>query len=262
MTEEEINTVVDAEIAQMQQTIDEGNMNVTVTQYTKGGEFVAMQIVFGGIVDAAEVGASFTLTKTTVDQAAFYQMTVRVYDGETEYLNEQGSLYVSDTFISGDLAIQSFDQEPVFLANFNCETSSPDQSTGEVAFTVYNTGELGQESVLVSFSTAKSDVTKDMAISLYTHSGSMEDLKASLTDSSLLTVNFHTVTQPDSGFFTALKGAAPETSVQMLTMSEEELIAYMQVVQQSAMMTFLTVIQNLPPDISNALMQSMGSGSF
>jgi hypothetical protein len=48
----------------------------------------------------------------------------------------------------------------------------------------------------------------------------------------------------------------------MLQMTDEELNAYMQAVQQSMMMTVMTVIQNLPPDISNALMQSMGGSSY
>ncbi len=262
MTQEEIKTVVDAQIGQLQQSIDEGNMNVTVTEYTKGGEFVAMQVVFGGTVDGVEGGASFTLTKTTVDQAKFYQMNVRVYEGETDYLNEQGSLYMSDTFASGNIAINSFDQKPVFLANFSCDRSTPNQTTGEVALTMYNTGATGQESVLLSFNAEHSDAAKDTSFSLYTHDGSIEDLKAAMADASLITINFHTVTQPDSGFFTALQGATPEASTQMLRMSQEELNAYMQAMQQSMMMTVLTVIQNLPPDISNALMQSMGGGSY
>lgn len=262
MTQEEVDAVVDAEISQMQQSIDEGNMNVTVTQYTNNGEFVAMQVVFGGVVDAVEGGASFTVTKTTVDEAKYYQMTFRVYEGETDYLNEQGSLYISDTFKSGNITINSFDQEPVFLADFNCDTFNPEETTGEIAFTVYNTGESGQESVLLSFIAARSDAAKDTSFSLYTHSGSMEDLKAAMVDSSLISVNFHTVTQPDSGFFAALQGATPEASVQMLQMTDEERNAYMQAVQQSMMMTVMTVIQNLPPDISNALMQSMGGSSY
>ncbi|MFH1879698.1 MAG: hypothetical protein ABIK64_02760, partial [Bacillota bacterium] len=61
-----------------------------------------------------------------------------------------------------------------------------------------------------------------------------------------------------SGFFSALQNATPETSVQLLKMSETELNAYMQTAEQTMMMTILTLIDNLPPEISDSLMQGMG----
>ena len=260
MTAEELSSEVNQQLADAKQMIMDSDMTVTISEYTNDGEFVAMEVLLTENENSVAQSVSFTVTKTTADYMEFYQMTATIDDGESSYQMLNGSLYYSDEFISGSLKVNDMDNEPVATANFTCDTYAADQTSGELSGTVYSYGAADGTLLAVFDQTIDGDTT-DTTIDLYTSSGSVDDLKADLMDNGLISLNINTVTQPDSGFFADLQSAAPETSAQLLTMTEDELNAYMQAVQQSLMMTVFTIIDNLPPDVSDALMQSMG-GAF
>jgi len=258
LTEEELDAEVDELLAEAKQELEESDLTVTVTTYSSDGAFVAFEFRFSGEMENETGAMTFTVTKTSIDQAEFYQMKFKLSDAQDEYANQYASLYVSDAFVSGKLQLNSFESEPILTAAFNCDTSEPDHMTGEFTATSYDDEDLGLGSLLVTFDRQRNDVSADTAVNLYVSEGSVDDIKAAMNDSGLIGFRFRTIKQPNSGFFAGLEGAAPDTSVQPLQMTESELNAYLQAIQQSMTMSLLTVVENLPPDISDALMQEMG----
>jgi hypothetical protein len=254
----DIATSMDAQLASIKQEILESNITVTVTSYMNDGDFIAMNFVASGEADNVTSGIALTVTTTSVDQAKFYQIKFHLFEGDKEFMNQYGSLYISDDFISGKLLLNSIENEPVFTATLNCDLSEADKTAGELAFSIYNADSTVPETVLVLFNQARTDSTADTGIKLFYGSGTASDVRANLAAMSLISFNINTVSQPDSGYFTDLQAATPDTSVQLLTMTDTELAAYQQAVQQSVTMAMLTVMQYLPADLSNALMQSMG----
>ncbi|MBN1777198.1 MAG: hypothetical protein JW811_03665 [Clostridiales bacterium] len=258
-SQEEIDQMIDEQLAEVKQMIEDSNITVTSTAYTMGDEFIAYEFDLTAETDDYSGGSvpmniSVTVTKTSIGSAAFYQMSVMLTEGSDEFLNQYGSLYIDDTFISGQYVFYGEPDEPMFEAALNCDRSQADHSFGELALTLYDGG---AQTVYVTFDQQKADNVTDTAINVYL-GGSADAIKKALAETSLITVNLHTVVQPDSGFFAALQNATPETSVQLLQLNEEELDAYMQSMEQGLMMTLLTVIDNLPPEISESLMQEMG----
>ena len=261
MTVEEIGAEVDAEIADISQTIQDANLSATSTVYQANGEFVAYELLIIGNETyndtVSEASISVTVTKTSIDTAEFYQLSVRLREDGDEFQNQYGSLYIDGEFISGKYLFNDYDDEPVFSASFNCDTSADDHTIGELSFTVYD-GYYGATSVLVVFDQSKNENVTDTVIDLYA-GGAVDDIKASLNTTDVISLKFHTVSQADSGLFNALRNATPETSVQLTQMTEDETAAYLEGMQQNFMTTLMTVMNNLPPDISNSLMQVMGT---
>ena len=264
MAEEEIKAAVDAQLEQAKQALKDANINVTVTVYTSVGEFIAMQFLLDGQMDGVDnavdkAGVSLTVTKTAVEAAKFYQMTLKLLQDGSEIINQYGSLYVADTNVIGNYQMNSMDGTPAATVDFNFDYSEADHTTGEFGLSLYEGDAAAKNTVLVVFDQAKSGDTTDTAIDAYAADAGMETLKADFVKYSLISLKFHTVAQPDSGFFAALQNASPETSVQPLKMSQDELNAYLQLMQQNLTMTLVTVVNSLPSELSNSLMQGMGS---
>ncbi len=264
LTEEEVAAEVQAQLDEVKQSLEEANVAVTVTKYTKDEMFVAFELVVSGSMDnyddsTSNMGVTVKLTKTTVEQAEFYQLSVLFNEGDNEILNQSGSLYLGDDFVTGNYLINTMDGESIVSIALGFDTSQADRKTGELSFTVDDTYSGSSNTALVIFDQAIAGNTTDTVISLFAGAGDATGIKAALGQTDLLSLRFTTVTQPDSGFFSDLQSAAPETSVQLAQMTEDELNAYMEGMQQSLMMTVLTLIDNLPPDISDSLMQGMGS---
>lgn len=262
LTEEEIDHEIDATLEGIKQAIAEGNLTITSALYTADEAFDAFELVISGTDGSSgsigQIGMSITVTKTTIETAKFYQLSVKLFEANQEFLNQSGSLYVSDEYIFGKYTVYSMPNEIVFEAAFNCDTSLPAHSAAELLLTVYDSYNGGAESVLIMFDQSKDENVTDTAIDVFI-GGIVDEIKASLTTTDLISLKFHTVTQPDSGYFSALQNATPDTSAQLLQMTEEDLEEYMLGMEQGLMMTILTVIDNLPPEISDTLMQGMGA---
>lgn len=264
LTEEEINAKVEAQLDEIKQTIEDSNLAVTTTIYEMDEEFVAYELVISDAMDnydgsTSNAGITATVTKTTVEQAAFYQLSVLLVEDENEMINQSGSLYIGDDFVTGTYQINSMDGEPVMSAALSFDSSLPGQKTGELTVTISDGYSGSENSALITFDQTTVEKVKDTVVSVYAGAGSADSVKAALADTDLISFSFHTVAQEDSGFFSALQEATPETSVQLAQMTEDELNAYMAGMQQSMMMTVLTLIDNLPPEISDSLMQGMGA---
>lgn len=262
LSEEELATEVQAQLDEVKQSIEETNLAVTTTMYTANDEFVAFELVVSGVMDnydgsTSNVGMTSTVTKTTVDQAAYYHLSVLFFEGDTEILNQSGSLYVGDDFVTGNYLINSMDGEPVVSAALGFDASQADQKSGEISATFYDSYSGSANTALVIFDQTIAENTTDTVISLFAGAGDADSVKAALSETDVLSLRFTTVTQPDSGYFSDLQNATPETSVQLAQMTEDELNVYMAGMQQSLMMTVLTLIDNLPPEISDSLMQGM-----
>lgn len=262
LTEDEINEAVEADLEEAKEILAESNMVVTVTMYEMDGEFVAMECQLTGLMDndrgvAESGGFTSIVTKTTMEDASFYQLTVLVNDAGDEFTNQFGTLYVGDDFIAGQYTIYSADGDSILTASINCDLSDPDAVTGELYGTVYEPYATDQSAVLATFDYAKNeDESTDTNLQLY-GGESVDAIKASLQDSSIITLHFHTLEQPDSGLFADLQSATPENSVQLTQMNDEEITDYESVLEQNMMMAIYTIIENLPADVSNSLLQSM-----
>ena len=260
-SQEEIDAAVDDIVAEITQENENNDYICTQTVYMNDDEFVAMSMETNGTMNDDAYATAIEITKTTVDQAAFYQFTYHNDASDGTTMNQYASLYESDEFIFGKLLLNSYDEEPVIQVTLSCDRSEADHTSGEFAMTYYDTYTYEAQSMLAMFDQVRGENTSDTTIDLFASKGTVDDLKADLANSSLLSFNIGIVIQPDSGFFADLQAATPESSVQLLQMTEEEMTAYTDAMQQSMMVTFMTVIQSLPPDIIDSLQQSMG-GSF
>ena len=232
LTEEEINAEVDAQLDEVKQSIEESNLAVTYSIYTAADEFVAFELVVSGAMDNGDgsedsLGITATVTKTTVGQAAFYQLSVDLFEGENEMSNQYGSLYIGDGFVTGTYLINSIDGEEIMSAALSFDTSVPGQKTGEVTLTVNDGYSETANTALVTFDQTIDENITDTVIAVYYGAGSVDSVKASLAQTDLIAVRFHTVEQPDSGFFSGLQAATPETAMQPMQMTEDELNEYM-----------------------------------
>lgn len=262
LTEEEINAKIDAELAEIDAFITQSNLTLTVTVYTMDEDFVALEYVVSGTGEGSDGApenetASFTVTKTTVEPGTFYQAKLHLVTGEDDYIPLDGSLYLSDEFVSGKLLVYSDPETPVVTVSFSYDQSEADHVMGEIDATL-NDESTGLVTAILVFDQTKGENVTDTVLDLY-FGGSLDEMKLSLPDYSVITLNLHTVTQPDSGFFASLQNATPEGSVQMTQMTDEELNTYVTGIQQSMMTTLMSIMNNLPPDISNALMESSSS---
>ncbi len=259
-TQESVDQMVDEEIAEIKQEIMDANLVINMTVYTKDDELIAYTFDMTGETNyysgTVPIGVNATLTRTTIDTAKFYQFSVNISESGEEFENQTGSLFVSDTFVSGQYILYAMPDEPLLEASLNCDKAQSDRTTGELSLTMYDSYAGDAQSVYILLDQQIAENVTDTAIDVYL-GGTVDAIKNALDETGLISVKLNTVTQPDSGFFDALKDAAPETSVQMLQMTDDELESYMMMMQQGLMMTVLTVIDNLPPDISNALMESM-----
>ncbi len=259
LTEEEINAQIDAQLAEIDDFITQSNLTLTVTLYTTDEDFVALEYVVSGTGEGTdgtpENGtAVLTVTKTTVEPGTFYQVKLHLVAGEEDYVPLDGSLYLSDEFISGKLLIYSAPETPTATISFNSDQSEADHVMGELDATITDES-TGPMTAILVFDQAKGENVTDTVLDLY-FGGSLDEMKLSLPDYSVITMNLHTVTQPDSGFFASLQNANPEGSVQLTQMTEEEMNTYVTGIQQSMMTTVMSIMNNLPPEVSSALMES------
>jgi hypothetical protein len=264
-TQEDIDRMVEEQLTQIKQSVKDANIAATITAYTKEDALIAFTFDMtaqisdysGGFIP---IGVNATLTRTTIDTAKFYQLAVTLSQADQQFNILSGSLFIDAVFTSGQLTFYAAPGEPLFEAAFNCDKSQADNTSGELSLTLYDSYSGEAQSVYLTFDQTRAENVADTTIDVYL-GGAVDAIKSALADTNLISIKINTVTQPDSGFFAALQNATPEASVQLLQMTDAELQTYMQTMQQGLMTTVLTIIDNLPPDISNALMQSMG-GSF
>lgn len=261
-TQESVDQMVNEEITLIKQGIMDSNVVITMTVYTKDDELIAYTFDLAAAADdynggTVPIAVNATLIRTTVDAAKFYQFSVVLSQADEEFVNQSGSLFVSDTFVTGKYTIYAMPDEPLVQVSLNCDKSQPGLTSGELSLSMYDSYSGDAQSVYMMFDQQKAENVTDTTIDVYL-GGTVESIKSALHETGLISLKFNTVVKPDTGFFDTLKNAAPDTSVQLLKMTDTELESYMMTMQQGLMGTVLTVIDNLPPDISNALMESMG----
>ncbi|MBE0600271.1 MAG: hypothetical protein IH607_00675, partial [Firmicutes bacterium] len=230
-TQESIDAMVEENISQIKQGMTDSNIEITMTTYTKDGEFIAYTFDMAAAMDdysggSVPIGINATLTRTTIDTAKFYQFTLTLSDSGEAFVNQTGSLFMSDAFVSGKYVFYGMPDEPLFEAMLNCDRSQADHATAELSLTMYDGYSGDVQSAYVLFDQRKADNVTDTAIDVYV-GGTVEAIKSALNETGLISVKINNVIQPDSGFFTTLQSATPETSVQMLQMTDSELEIYM-----------------------------------
>ena len=258
-SEEELQSSIDMQTEQIKQAVDSLDITVTSTSYTVDDNFIAFELLMDAVMENYDgsitpIGINIQATKTSIDSAAFYRFSVVLIEGEEEFVNQEGSLYIGDTFITGSYTLYASPDEPIMEAVLNVDLSQPNTMYGELSFSIIDTYYGETQSVLFVFEQAKADAVTNTEVKVFV-GGEVDDIKNALGETDLITLNFSYEELEESDFFADLENATPETSVQLLQMSDEELDVYMQGMEQNLLVTMLTVIDNLPADISEALMQ-------
>ena len=261
LSQENIDSQVAEMVAEAKSELMDSNLQVNVTTYTKNDELVAFVFNMTGDMsnytsEKTPIGIDATLTRTTIDTAKYYQFSTTVMQNGESMEIQTGSLYMSEAFVSGEYVLYESPDKPAFKASFNCDKKNADHTNAEVSLTIFDNYAGNEQSAYLTFEQKKAENVTDTEIALYV-GGTVDSIKAALDETGLITLKVNTVTQPDSGFFVALTNISPDTSVQILQMTDEELENYMLTLQRGLTMTVLNIIDNLPPDISESLMQSM-----
>ncbi|HPJ01590.1 MAG TPA: hypothetical protein PKU80_01985 [Candidatus Limiplasma sp.] len=261
LSQEDVDNQVAEMVAEAKSELMDSNLQVNVTVYTKNDELVAFVFNMNGEMsgyegEATPIGIDATLTRTTIDEAKYYQFSTTVMQNGESMEIQTGSLYMSEAFVSGEYVLYESPDEPAFKASFNCDKKNADHTNAEVSFTVYDNYAGNEQSAYLTIDQQKAENVTDTEIALYV-GGTVDSIKSALDETGLITLKVNTVTQPDSGFFEALTDVSPDTSVQLLQMTDEELESYMLTLQRGLTMTVLNIIDNLPPELSESVMQSM-----
>ncbi len=266
LTQAEVDTMVYEQLAQMEKEILASNLNAEMIAYTSDDELIAFTFDLTADADEYEgetipMGIYAQVTRTTIDTAKFYQFAVTFTQGDESFLNQSGSLYMADNYSTGQYTLFSMPNEPLLQIAMNCDREEANHTNADMSFTVYDSFSGEVQSIYLMLDQNRAESVTDTAIDVFV-GGTVEEIKAAQQDMRLVSMKINTVTQPDSGFFAALDNATPESSVQLLTMNDEEMESYMLTLQNGLMMTVLSVIDNLPPEMSESLMLDMGAGGF
>jgi len=258
-TEAEISEQIDAMIDEMKTFITESKLTVTVSMYMTDDEFIAYEFhMKAEDENSGDIYASVTVTKTTIEPAEFYQMKLSVNVDEETYEPLYGSLYLADGFVTGKLLVNSLSEIPVATISFNYDDTDKQHIIGEIDATFYDESVDEYTSGIIVFDQTQGSNVTDIILDLFI-GDQIDTMKAALADYSLITLDFHTVTQPDSGFFAALQATDPDSCVQLTKMTDEETETYMMNVQQDMIMVLLSAIDKLPPEISESIMEGFSA---
>ncbi|HPF87122.1 MAG TPA: hypothetical protein PK537_03575 [Candidatus Limiplasma sp.] len=256
LTDEEVYALADDDLADMRSEFEEINLTLTMTTYTKDNAFVAFDMTIDGDDGYEAAAINLSVTKATIGDAAFYQLNVSIAEDNEIMHSEYGELYLGNDFIAGKYSMNAYADDPILSTTFNCDLTKADSVSGEFTATLYEEYFDEQIAIMLLFDQTRNGDVSDTAIDLFA-GASVDGIKSALSDASVISLYFHTVVQPDSGYFAALQSATPETSIQLTQMSDEELEEYSAGLEQTMMMSLYTIIENLPPDLSTALSEEI-----
>ena len=268
LTDEQTDAKLKETITDIKDAILKSDAQVPMTFLTKGEDkLVAMQVKGSGMYenvvnDVTTNADGTTSTKTTTTYVPFtFDMTYTtkaVADGEMHAFslsgtqNEKqmfaakGSATVTDKTAVATMTVTDEANQPKMLVDMTCDYTDAKHVFGELALTAFDTNNTA---VLIGFDHAVGDATIDTKLSVSSGT-SIDAVKADATAALLGTLKVNTLIQADSGYFTALKEATPDTSLQIAKQSEQELQTYVSSLQGSAIQTLYKIMGNLPPSVT------------
>ena len=162
----------------------------------------------------------------------------------------------ADQTVNGALAVLDQDGKSVMNLALTGDATDPKHVTGALEGTVSN-GDMNSAFSL-AMDQVVADTTVDTALSL-SYGDSLEAIKADAAKALLGTLKINMTVQDDSGYFAALGKATPDTSLEIMKMSDADLGAYVKTLESNAMQALYKVMANLPQSVSQALTSTMGN---
>lgn len=269
MTDEQALQAAKEEIAMISKALLDAETQMVVTVYTAADEFVAMEMGLSAMADASDAQPTATTSepktvvaeeskkvaitvagqltrKTDGDQKAYQGMITITQDGkDVAYID--GSVTYDKQKAVAELDVLDEQSSPVLTLDYTANYADESHKTAELEGTAYIDGD--SYAFMLNADKAIGDQTIDLSLTL-AFATNLEDIKATPDAYTLGTLKVNTVIQEDSGTFASLKEATPETSLDVMKMTEEQLQSYLTTLQVNAYDVFYKVYSNLPESLS------------
>jgi hypothetical protein len=298
MTEEQVDAKTTETLTQVKDEFAKSGFTMPITVYTNGTtDFVAMDMSMSGTfssgdintitysvpVDSADVvvatddtaaadttapeattapsvptklDVSMQIITKTPENGKNYTFTMNMAQDDKSLFTMNANLNRADQTVNGALAVLDQDGKSVMNLALTGDATDPKHVTGALEGTVSN-GDMNSAFSL-AMDQVVADTTVDTALSL-SYGDSLEAIKADAAKALLGTLNINMTVQDDSGYFAALGKATPDTSLEIMKMSDADLGAYVKTLESNAMQTLYKVMANLPQSVSQALTSTMGN---
>ncbi len=275
-------------LTKLKDAITKSGMTIPVTVYTNGeNDFVAMEYGMTGTFDNSEITmttvdstavsatdstavsatdsatatpapsvpvkmdiAAQLITKTT-DSGKNYSFTMNVKKDDLAMATLTANLMNNlKGKYTGAFTLLGQDAKPMLTLALNADNSDVKNPTGELSG-VANDGTKAYAFKL-AFTQVVGDSTVDTAISLST-GDSLEAIQAAPDASLQGTLKINTVVQDDSGAFKDISAATPDTSLQVLKMTDAQLGEYVKKLESNYTQLLYNVYANLPQSVAQAV---------
>ncbi len=274
LTDEELAAKTEEAIAEAKAEMEASGFTMPVTVYTVGEDedFVAMQFDMTGnftsedindgellseagvTIDESDEPFKLDMTvkviKKTLGTGTLYTLSVTATKDDESTVTMDGNLNVGDTACTGALTILDKDAQPALTLALTSDYTDPKHVTGSLEGTVVADEET--TAFMLSMDKVVGDTTADTALSLYT-AASLSALKADPDAALLGTLNIGLAVQEPGDTFTALAAATPDTSLEVMKLSDSEMQDYLGTLETNYMAVFYAIFTNLPDSVAQAL---------
>ncbi|MCE5344259.1 MAG: hypothetical protein LLF96_11855 [Eubacteriales bacterium] len=188
--------------------------------------------------------------KKTTEAGTLYTLDVTAVKDDTDKVALNANLNIGNTSVTGALAVLDKDGKSVLTLALGCDYQDPNHVTASLDGTVVV--DDTQTAFMLGMDQTVTDTTVNTVLSLSTGE-SFSAIKADAAAALLGTLKINTVVQDDSGYFTTLGGAKPETSLELAKLSDDEMSTYVTSLNDNLNTLMGTVLQNLPASVFNAM---------
>ncbi len=278
LSDDDAAAQVDEVIAEMKTALEKSEFSIPVVEYTIGeDELVAMQMNMAGVFyedtfssemtgsdetadattetvtqEPTKMDMNMKIIRKTVADAKVYTLTMDMTVDDDSSMALNGDLSLSDTAVAGNLYMIQ-DGNPMVTISFVEDKADPADVTGKLSLTAME--DDTSYAIELAFTQKVTENTIDTSIGL-SYADTIDAIAANPDVALLGTLKVNTVVQDDSGYFTSVAGATPETSVQIMQMSDSDLETYVSSLETSAMTVVYNMMANLPESVLQAMSES------
>lgn len=293
LTDEQITAKTAETVASIKTALIASDMVMPMAFYSKGeDDMVAMEIGLTGNFDKAQMDKAtdavpdalasqttadtateapaatavpqivkldfhMTAARLTVEGGKQYTLALNGTEDDKPLVRVAGNFSYNATLANGSLTVVKGKEIPVVDLAMYADYTDAKHVTGELAATMYN--ENAPQSFVVGVEQTTGDTTVDTTVSL-SQGATVDAIKADAATALIGSIKVNTVVQADSGMFSSLKEATPETAVQVMKLSAEELQSFMATLQSNGMQALMKIMGNLPQSVST-MVGGMMSGT-
>lgn len=271
LTDEQLAAKVAEVVATSKEDVLKTDVVIPMTFYTKGAEeLVAADFGMTGnfkssstTVDTEAVPAVETVTETvskiavtaqyvkkTAGDVKTHTMTATASQDDEKRMAMSATLIVDPQTINGALTLLDGKDSPKLIANLTGNYADLKNLKGQMDLTVNDLSSA--TAVVMDFEQLVSDASVETKLAL-SSGASVAAIKETPDAARLGTVKITSTVQADSGAFNALKEATPETSLEVLKLSQEDLASFMNTLQSNGLQVVYKIMGNLPPSVTQML---------